>query len=147
MAGGHLYVMGSRGVGRRAVLESALRDAAADRPPGSDLCYVSDFREPRCPKALHLAPGLGRRLAADMERLVEDLEGETRGLIEYLGIPWSDQCLRFFDNKRMVTTASMTQVRRPVYRDSVGRWRRYRDHLAPLLEALGDLRQYQIDED
>jgi lon-related putative ATP-dependent protease len=73
MAGGHLYVMGSRGVGRRAVLESALRDAAADRPPGSDLCYVSDFREPRCPKALHLAPGLGRRLAADMERLVEDL--------------------------------------------------------------------------
>ena len=58
MAGGHLYVMGSRGVGRRAVLESALRDAAADRPPGSDLCYVSDFREPRCPKALHLAPCL-----------------------------------------------------------------------------------------
>jgi len=85
--------------------------------------------------------------AVQYERLVEDLEGETRGLIEYLGIPWSDQCLRFFDNKRMVTTASMTQVRRPVYRDSVGRWRRYRDHLAPLLEALGDLRQYQIDED
>jgi predicted ATP-dependent protease len=73
MAGGHLYVMGSRGVGRRAVLAAALEAAAAGRPAGGDLCYVSDFQEPRCPKALHLPAGLGRKLAADMERLVEDL--------------------------------------------------------------------------
>ena len=73
MAGGHLYVMGSRGVGRRAVLEAALRATAAERHAGGDLCYVSDFQEPRCPKALHLPAGLGRKLAADMERLVEDL--------------------------------------------------------------------------
>lgn len=73
MAGGHLFVMGNRGVGRRAILKSALDTAAAERKPSDDICYVSDFREPRCPKALHLRPGLGRRLAADMERLVEDL--------------------------------------------------------------------------
>ena len=73
MDGGHLFVMGSRGVGRRTVLEAALEAAAAARPPGVDLCYVSDFQEPRCPKALHLPAGLGRKLATDMERLVEDL--------------------------------------------------------------------------
>jgi lon-related putative ATP-dependent protease len=73
MDGGHLFVMGSRGVGRRTVLQAALEAAAAARPPGVDLCYVSDFQEPRCPKALHLPAGLGRKLAADMERLVEDL--------------------------------------------------------------------------
>jgi lon-related putative ATP-dependent protease len=73
MAGGHLYVMGSRGVGRQAVLEAALRAAAAERPAGGDLCYISDFQNARCPKALHLPAGMGRKLASDMERLVEDL--------------------------------------------------------------------------
>ncbi len=73
MAGGHLFLMGNRGTGRRRTLERALERVAADRPPGTDLCYVSDFRDPRCPRALQLRPGLGRRLAADMERLVEDL--------------------------------------------------------------------------
>ncbi len=73
MAGGHLFVMGSRGVGRRQLLETALEAAAASRPAAGDLCYVSDFQEPRRPKALPLPAGLGRKLAADMERLVEDL--------------------------------------------------------------------------
>jgi len=73
MAGGHLYVMGSRGVGRRAVLEAALEAAARQRAPGGDLCYVSDFQDSRCPKALHVPAGVGRKLAADMERLIEDL--------------------------------------------------------------------------
>jgi lon-related putative ATP-dependent protease len=73
MAGGHLFVMGERGVGRRTVLEAALEATAAGRPAAADLCYVSDFQNPRCPRALHLPAGLGRRLAADMERLVEDL--------------------------------------------------------------------------
>ncbi len=73
MAGGHLFLMGNRGTGRRTTLERAFEQVAATRPPGTDLCYVSDFQDPRCPQALLLRPGLGRRLAADMERLVEDL--------------------------------------------------------------------------
>lgn len=81
------------------------------------------------------------------ESLVEDLEGESRRLIEYLGVDWSDECLRFFENPRTVKTASMTQVRQPVYKSSVGRWRRYEAYLSPLLEALGDMSRYGIDED
>jgi hypothetical protein len=81
------------------------------------------------------------------EQLVEDTEAQTRSLIDYLGVDWSDDCMRFFDNPRIVTTASMTQVRQPVYRSSIGRWRRYREYLSPLLEKLGDVRQYGVEED
>jgi tetratricopeptide (TPR) repeat protein len=81
------------------------------------------------------------------EQLVEDTEAQTRSLIDYLGVDWSDDCMRFFDNPRMVTTASMTQVRQPVYRSSIGRWRRYQEYLGPLLEKLGDVRQYGVEED
>jgi hypothetical protein len=81
------------------------------------------------------------------EALVDDLEGQGRGLVDYLGLEWSDDCLRFFENPRSVTTASMTQVRQPLYRSSVGRWRRYRDYLGPLMQGLGDLRRYGVDED
>lgn len=70
---GHLFVMGRRGVGRRRLLERALEAAAAERPVGGDLCYISDFQDPRCPKTLHLPKGLGRKLAHDMERLIEDV--------------------------------------------------------------------------
>jgi hypothetical protein len=41
----------------------------------------------------------------------------------------------------------MTQVRQPVYRSSIGRWRRYQEYLGPLLEKLGDVRQYGVEED
>ncbi len=80
------------------------------------------------------------------ESLVEDLEDESRRLVNHLGLEWSDECLRFFDNPRRVTTASMTQVRQPVYKSSIGRWRRYEPYLAPLLNALGDMRHYGIHE-
>ena len=82
MAGGHLYVMGSRGVGRQAVLEAALAAVATAKPAGGDLCYVSDFKESRCPKALHLPAGLGRRLADDMERLIEDLADSLKAAFQ-----------------------------------------------------------------
>jgi tetratricopeptide (TPR) repeat protein len=80
------------------------------------------------------------------ESLVDDVEGQARAIVDHLGLEWSDDCLRFFENPRMVSTASMSQVRQPVYRSSVGRWRRYEHYLEPLLQALGDLRQYGIDE-
>ena len=79
----------------------------------------------------------GRIFEVDYEALVEDLEGGARRLIDHLGLPWDEACLRFYDSKRSVGTASFAQVRRPIYKDSVGRWRRYEAHLGPLLEALG----------
>jgi tetratricopeptide (TPR) repeat protein len=80
------------------------------------------------------------------ESLVDDLETEARGMVDYLGLEWSDDCLDFHQNPRRVLTASMTQVRQPAYRSSMGRWRRYEDHIQPLLAALGDLRQYGVGE-
>jgi len=72
------------------------------------------------------------------EALVGDLEGETRALLEFCGLPWDARCLHFHATARPVQTASLTQVRRPIYASSVGRWRRYADRLAPLGEALAD---------
>jgi tetratricopeptide (TPR) repeat protein len=71
------------------------------------------------------------------EDLVEDLEGEARRILDYCGLPWDDRCLSFHEVERPVKTASLVQVRRPLYRSSVGRWRRYEKHLGPLMEALG----------
>lgn len=71
------------------------------------------------------------------EQVVEDVEGQARRMLEFLDLPWDDRCLRFYENDRPVETASREQVRKPIYRDSVGRWRHYDAHLGPLRDALG----------
>lgn len=71
------------------------------------------------------------------EAVVDDLEGEARRLVDFLGLPWEDACLSFHDNRRMVRTASLNQVRRPIYKTSKGRWQAHAEHLGPLLQALG----------
>ena len=58
-------------------------------------------------------------------------------MLEFLGLPWDDRCLRFYENERPVHTASVDQVRRPIYTASIGRWKHYEKHLAPLIAALG----------
>jgi tetratricopeptide (TPR) repeat protein len=73
-------------------------------------------------------------LVIDYEKLVSDLEGESRRLVEFLGLEWEPACLDFHRTERPVLTASAWQVRQPVYRRSVGRWRRYERHLGPLLD-------------
>ncbi|WP_206950965.1 tetratricopeptide repeat-containing sulfotransferase family protein [Trinickia acidisoli] len=78
-----------------------------------------------------------RFIEIDYESVVDDLEGEARRLIDFLGLPWDAACLNFHDNPRVVRTASVNQVRQPIYRTSKGRWREYEDHLGPLLAALG----------
>ena len=70
------------------------------------------------------------------ERLVSDFEQETRSLLRFCGLPWEDRCLLFFQDKQTSTTASASQVRRPVYSSSVGLWRNYERHLAPLAAIL-----------
>jgi tetratricopeptide (TPR) repeat protein len=76
-------------------------------------------------------------LEIDYEALVADQENVTRGLLDYCGLEWNEQCLRFHDNRRAVATSSYDQVRRPVYSRSVGRWRNYEPWLGPLIESLG----------
>ncbi len=75
------------------------------------------------------------------ERLLDDPESEVRALLEYMGLPFEEDCLEFHRNARAVRTASSEQVRRPINRDGVGQWEPYSQWLGPLLEALGDLPQ------
>jgi tetratricopeptide (TPR) repeat protein len=72
------------------------------------------------------------------ESLVADIEGESRRLLAYCGLPWEDQCLRFHENREASTTASALQVRQPVYATSVGKWRHYARQLEPLRQRLED---------
>ncbi|MEO1575297.1 MAG: sulfotransferase, partial [Pseudomonadota bacterium] len=76
---------------------------------------------------------------AQYEDLIDDTEAQIRALLDATGLDWHDDCLAFFNNPRAVTTASYAQVRRPIYTTSVGRWRPYETHLAPLRAALGSL--------
>jgi len=73
----------------------------------------------------------------EYETLVNDLEGQSRRLIEFLGLPWEPACLEFYRAQTAVLTASIRQVRKPIYQKSVGRWKHYEKHLGPLFEALG----------
>ncbi len=76
-------------------------------------------------------------LEVDYEAVVADVEAQTRRMLAFLGLPWDPACLAFHDTKRMVKTASVNQVRRPIYRSSAGRWRPHAERLGPLLAALG----------
>ncbi|HTV88591.1 MAG TPA: sulfotransferase [Stellaceae bacterium] len=80
-----------------------------------------------------------RLFETSYEAVIAGLEKEARRLVEFCGLRWDPGCLAFHQSARPVFTSSAAQVRRPVYRTSQGRWRRYRDHLRPLIEALGDL--------
>lgn len=79
----------------------------------------------------------GRVLDIRYEDVVTDQEGETRRLLDDCGLAWEDNCLRFHRSARPVLTASNVQVRQPLYKDAMGRWKRFERHLGPLLEALG----------
>jgi len=73
------------------------------------------------------------------EAMVADPEAESRRLIDFIGLPWDPACLAFHKTERTVLTASLWQVRQPLYTSSVGRWRHYRRHLGPLLKRLGSV--------
>jgi tetratricopeptide (TPR) repeat protein len=86
----------------------------------------------------HMLPA-GRVLEIRYEDVIADLEGSARRLLDHCGLEWDPTCIAFHEARRPVRTASASQVRRPIYRSSQGRWRTYQDHLGPLFAALGDL--------
>lgn len=75
-------------------------------------------------------------LEIDYEETVADQAGTTRKLLDFVGLPWDDKCLEFHKTDRLVRTASVAQVRQPIYTRSVARWKRYEKHLKPLLDRL-----------
>jgi len=78
----------------------------------------------------------GRIIEVVYEDLVADQKAVSRQLVAHCGLEWDDRCLAFHDNRRTVRTASTLQVRRPIYKSAIARWKRYAAHLGPLFEAL-----------
>jgi tetratricopeptide (TPR) repeat protein len=81
----------------------------------------------------------GRVHRVRYEELVSDLEGEVRRLLDYCGLPFEEQCLRFHETERAVQTVSSEQVRQPLYTQSLDQWRNFAPWLGPLRAALGEL--------
>lgn len=80
--------------------------------------------------------GSERLIEIEYEALIAQPEREIRRLLSALGLGWDPVCLRFHERRDAVQTASLAQVRQPLYSNSVGRWRRFEAHLGPLLTAL-----------
>lgn len=135
----------------RAVIIHCLRDpvdtaiSCFSKLFRDDLPYSYDFAE--LARHHHAYAGLmahwdavlpeGTILPMDYEAVVADIEAAARSLISACGEDWDPACLKFHETERPVRTASITQVREPLYASSVGRWRRYGPAIQPLLEALG----------
>jgi tetratricopeptide (TPR) repeat protein len=95
-----------------------------------------------------LPPGV--MLEVQYEDVIDDLEGQARSIIAHCGLDWEDSCLAFHETQRPVETASARQVRQPIYRSSVGRWRPYAGLLRPLRQALDlpdeERRPFAVDQ-
>jgi tetratricopeptide (TPR) repeat protein len=78
-------------------------------------------------------------LEIDYEETVGNQTQQTQRLLDFVGIGWNDACLEFYKTERLVKTASVTQVRQPIYKRSLNRWQHYEDALQPLLRRLGYL--------
>jgi hypothetical protein len=71
------------------------------------------------------------------ENLVSNTETEAHRMVRFIDLPWDDRCLRFHESKAVVRTFSARQVKEPIYRSSLDKWRVYEKHLGPLFEELG----------
>ncbi|HSG33840.1 MAG TPA: tetratricopeptide repeat protein, partial [Sphingomonadaceae bacterium] len=72
----------------------------------------------------------------EYEKVVADTEKEAKGIIDFLGLDWDDKVLEFYNSGRPVKTASVAQVRKPIYKTSVKRWKKYGKGLQPLVDAI-----------
>ncbi len=79
----------------------------------------------------------GRVHRVQYEEMVADTDNQIRALLDYCGLEFEEQCLRFYETERAVRTPSSEQVRKPIYTESMEQWRNYEAHLGPLKEALG----------
>ena len=89
-----------------------------------------------------VAAELGIDQAADAvlhrQDVVEDLEGQVTRMLEFIGIPFEEECISFYKTDRSVRTASSEQVRKPVNKDGMERWKPYAKYLKPLLNVLDE---------
>ena len=78
-------------------------------------------------------------LRVQHEDVLDDLEGQTRRMLDFLELPFEQACLDFHRTERAVRTASSEQVREPINRKGQGAWKPFEPYLGELRAALGDL--------
>lgn len=116
-------------------------------------CWMTDFRSIRWANDIkHIASRLNEYkkvmkyweqffgdliVEVNYEDTVQDFEATARRIIDACGIPWDPACLEFYRTSRRVRTASVTQVRQPIYKKSLARWKNYQDYLADMFKLLG----------
>ena len=88
----------------------------------------------------------GHMINVRYEDLVNDLGTQARHIISHCELEWDDKCLKFYETERPVKTASLSQVRKPIYKTSTNRWHKYESYLKPLIEELGPLIKEYEDE-
>ena len=80
----------------------------------------------------------GKILKVNNEDIINDLESQVKRIIDYLGLPFEEECISFHNTKRSVRTASSEQVRKPINKDGMERWKPYSKKLKPLVSSLGE---------
>jgi hypothetical protein len=103
-------------------------------PYANDFGHLAHYYEEYLRVMAHWRSVLPRTTLLEIpyEGVLEDLEGWSRRMLEFIGLPWDPRCLDFHETERVVITASRWQVRQRLSRSSAGRWRNYAKHLAPL---------------
>jgi tetratricopeptide (TPR) repeat protein len=111
-------------------------------PYAHDLAALGSFYRDYQRLMAHWKSVLGlTMLEVRYEDFVADQEGGARRLVDFVGLPWDDACLRPHENRRIALTRSIDQVRRPMYTSSIGRWKHYEKHLGRLTDALAEPRR------
>jgi tetratricopeptide (TPR) repeat protein len=85
----------------------------------------------------------GKVLRVHYEHLVDDLEGQVRRILDFLGLPFEEGCLRYYRTDRSIRTPSSEQVRQPIYQSGLEHWRHYEPYLEVLRKELaGEIARY-----
>ena len=81
------------------------------------------------------------------EGLVNNIEKESRRITDFIGVEWEPSSLKFYENKRTVTTPSKMEVIKPIYKSSIARWKKFAKHLKPLYEIVKSYRPHDPEMD
>lgn len=121
------------------LVSNYLQNFGQNQPVSTDLGDLAESWRQFDLNAKHWGSLLPDRVReVSYEALVADPEGQARQVLDFVGLGWHADVLDHTASSRQVNTASVAQVREPVYGTSVARWRRYGEHLKPLAEALGE---------